>query len=201
MRWSLTALKDHGWDFASDLIYSTLYQIAAGVGTVLLIASQLFGIHHFQALALIIYTLPAGIYYARYRPFGIQVTYTPTSEDEDNSLLPDKIAEEQGNAYIQNGHVTIVMMVKISDKRESFNIKFNTVEEIDLELRDTPQNEHTLNNEPLILSCDEVTTRRFPVVLEVYTSNIMKQPTSEYPLKIKDMDSGRDLLEITLVPR
>lgn len=201
MPWSLSALRMHIWLFMTEYLYSDLSKISAFGFTGFTALSELFGIRPLLFPALLLLVVPPYVYYNKYRPFGIQITYTPMNEPQDGNPAPDKMAEDKGNAYLQNGKCTITFMTKISEKREKFDIRLETADEIQIELRDKPRNEHNITSDPLTLSGENITTREFPVVVDVYSDCNTKQLTDRYPLKIVDVKSGRCLLEITLIPQ
>lgn len=193
-------LKKYIHPALAEYLSSVTFQATGLLGTVCWIVSSVFGSTMLQAIAASVYVVPAISYYLYYRPFGIEVSYTPTVE-KNGERTADKVAEKRGEAHLRNGKCVITLLIDISDYRENFELEFRTSNEVHTEFRDIPRDEHNFSYDPLTLSGSDITTRRFQLVLEVFLEGDTSTPTDEYPLEIVDIESGRNILVITLVSR
>ncbi|TQQ83646.1 hypothetical protein EGH24_02320 [Halonotius terrestris] len=193
-------IKKHIHPALSDYFSSTTFQTTGLVGTVCWILSSLFGSKLLQVIAAAIYVLPASSYYLYYRPFGIDISYTPTTK-ENGKRTADKVAEQRNEAHIQNGECVITFLVDISPQRDDFHLEFSTPDEVYAEFRDIPLEEHDFEYDPLTLSCGNISKRQFQVILEVFLEKDRSKAVKQYPLKVIDAESGRSMLDISIVDR
>lgn len=194
----VATLRKHTHPALSDYLSSLTFKTSGLIGTVCWILSSVLSSTPIQIIAAGIYVVPAATYYIYYRPFGITLSYTPTVE-KDGKRTADKVAEKRGEAYLRNQECTIALLVDVSEYRNSFELEFQTPKEIHAEFRDIPRKEHSFSYDPLALTGANITTRRFQIILEIFLDGDATAPTNEYPLKIVDKLSKRNLLEINLV--
>lgn len=196
----VATIRKHIHPALANYLSSVTFKTTGLFGTVFWILSSIFSSTLLQVAAVSIYIIPAVAYYFRFRPFGIEISYTPTVE-KDGELTADKVAEERGEAHLRNGECVITFLVDISDYKDDFDLEFRTTDEICVELRDIPLEEHSFNRDPLALSATNITARRFQLVTDVFLAQGTTAPTSEYPLKVVDASSGRCIRDIKLVAR
>lgn len=151
----------------------------------------------FATLAVLLHIVPPVVYYKAYGPFGIHIDYTPTKFSEVGQE-PDKISERKGEAVLTDGRGTLFLNVEVSKRMNEFSMKFSTPEEISVELRDIPRKEQDYDRAANVLSCDNITQREFSMVLEIFVQN-QADRRREYPFEIIDEQSGKAIIDITLI--
>lgn len=170
------------------------------VGTVLWIASSIFGSTTIAAAAGATYFVPALGYYLAYRPFGIRVDLTPMVTGE-TTPTPDKVAEERGEAILRDGKCEIHGGVTISEKVDSFALQFDTPDDIRVELLDIPCEEHDFDRDSNTLVASPVSVRRFSFVILVFLVGEDQETTCEFPLRVRDEWNDRTITSIDVITR
>lgn len=197
---SVAHLRAEFRPFLSEYKSSILAWGSGLLGTVLWIASSVLSSTPVAVSAAGMYIVPAVGYYLAYRPFGIQIDFTPITT-VDGEKEPDKVAESRGEAILRSGECELRGGVTISERLDSFAIQFDVPDEIRVELRDIPCAEHKYDFEENILCTDNVSVYRFSIVLLVYLEGNPDGQTNEYPLKIRDGEGGKPVQSIDLVTR
>ena len=186
--------------FFADYKSSILAWGSGIVGTVLWIASSIFGSTAILVTAGAVYIVPAVGYYFAYRPFGINIDLTPMVNGE-SPVVPDKVAEGRGEAVLRGGECEIHGGVNISEKLDSFEIQFSVPDDLRVELIDIPCKEHQYERESNTLSVSTISVRRFSFVLLVYLVGEEDGMTHEFPLRIQDKMNDRTIETIDVVTR
>ncbi len=164
------------------------------------IASSAFGRPLLMYLALGLHTVPASVYYAQNRPYGIEIDVTPTVETREGRE-PDKIAEHNGEAVLRNRRGTLHSAVEISNYRDHFSIVVESPLEVRAEFRTAPRREHDIDRDPLTLIGEDISDREFQLVIELFLLDSGSSVNDQYQMAILDGHSGRTLEEVQLVPR
>ncbi|RZV05208.1 hypothetical protein BDK88_4231 [Natrinema hispanicum] len=167
------------------------------------VASVLFGINGFVSFsrhrlvlgggAITCISLSLAYNYKIGRPFGIDITCTPT-HIVDGERQPDTMSEQRGIAMIQDGELVLHSTVQLSRFTNEFELYLETSAEIEAELRTIPKSEHKYDPEENVLWCEEVNEFDFPLIIEVFPKRGVAEGGRYHKLKIVDQNSGRSLV-------
>lgn len=196
----LQPIRNHLLPFLREYKDSVVAYTTNALAGIAWIASSAFGRPSLMYLALGLHTLPASVYYAKNRPYGIEIDVTPTIET-DGGREPDKIAEQNGEAILRNRRGTLHSAVDISDYRDHFSLVVDTPSEVRAEFRTAPRREHNISRDPLTLEGEDISDREFQLVIELFLLDSGSSGSDRFQIAIMDGHSGRSLDEIKLVPQ
>lgn len=149
-------------------------------------------------LALLFIIISILYHYISGRPFGIDLSCTPTHL-VDGQRQPDKIAENRDLLLLQDGSCTLHGHIQLSKLISQFNIQFSPSDEINADLRNKPKQEHTYLPQDGILKCEKVSERNFPWVLEIYSNSSVSTNDRYHKLELIDLDSNRTLARFDVI--
>ncbi len=147
--------------------------------------------------ALSLHIVPLLGYYKLKSPFGIDFSYTPTVMN-NGERRPDKTSEDNDEAIVEGGRSVLHCHFKISRARDSFEIEFDTPEEVHVELRDIPLTEHQYRPDIPVLTCTDVSEYKFECIVDVFVHD-KNGGRSDYTLRVTDGESDRPLKQIDLI--
>lgn len=162
------------------------------ISTVCWITSSILGSTILQVFAVSALLFPAAVLFTKNRPFGIQVSCTPTTVVE-GQREPDKIAEDKEEVVIENGKAVISARVTIASFIDEFSIHLHSSQSLTVELRAKPRQEHTYDPSENILSCDQITERQFPMTIEIYPPIDPEIRRKHYEFEMVENKSQRKL--------
>lgn len=191
-------LNNSARPFINEYKSSLTVFVSTTIATIFWITSSILGSTVIATLALASHIIPAIVYYYRYKPFGIQIEYTPTAV-ENGVRKVDKQAESRGEAVLRNGQCTIHGLVTLSKTLNSFSLQFDSPTEIAVELRDIPRLEHKYEPDKGVLFCNDVSEFEFTFILNVFLLTESNLPIDDYPLRIIDNQSEKVLTTIRIV--
>lgn len=141
-----------------------------------------------------------GLYqvYRTGRPFGINVSCTPTHL-VNGDREPDKSSEQRGNILIQNNSTKIHGQVELTRFNNSFDIYFDSSSEINVELETVPRREHSYDPERSRLSCRNVSDYQFPIKLVIYPMDTVERAGRYHSLMIRDGNTDRVISEFEVI--
>lgn len=191
-----------GKQYVSHFLDSTTGDFSTVIASVLFGVSGIFPNSGLQKplriVALLIFVLALVYIFIDGRPFGVDVTFTPTHL-VDGEREPDTMSENAGVVLIQNEPTLVYGTIKLSKFTRGFKFKFSTRRDTRVELQMKPRKEHQYDPSENILECDSPSDRSFPVKFEIYpVDDISSRGRYDY-LKLKDESTGKALLEYQII--
>lgn len=194
------SIRNHLLPFLKEYKDSVAAYTTNALAGIAWIASSAFGQPSLMYLAIGLHTVPASVYYAHNRPYGLTIDVTPTVGNGEGRE-PDKIAEQNGEATIRNRRGTLHAAVDISDYRDCFALVVDIPSEIRAEFRTKPRREHNIERDPLTLIGEDISDREFQLVIELFLLDSDTPESDRYQMALLDGHSDRTIEEIKLVPR
>lgn len=151
-----------------------------------------------RALSVPVLVIALGHGYWTGRPLGIKISCIPTHLI-DGERAPDKPSESRNNILIQNGSTKVHGEIKMTKFNNSFDIHFDSLSEIGVELETTPRKEHSYDPENNTLSCQKTSERGFPVKLDVYPKSNVESAGRYHYLTIRDDNTGHALVDFEVI--
>ena len=179
--------------FWEDYLPTTEFRITGPIGTIFWILSGIWQTN-LAILALIIHLGPLLAHYIQNRPFGIDFDYTPTQSKNGE---PDLISADQEQAIIRDGSGKIHARVTLAKSISSFAIRLDTDGSTSVELRDIPKPEHRYDREGNVLWAENVSSRSFQLVIDVFSSQSGRNDRGY--LEVIDESGPSTLAQIELI--
>ncbi|MFY4811609.1 hypothetical protein ACOJIV_02730 [Haloarcula sp. AONF1] len=132
------------------------------------------------------------------RPFGIEVSCTPT-HIVGGEREPDVMSEERDIAMIQDGELVLHGTVSLSQFNDEFDICLETSSEIEAELRTKPRSEQKYNPNTNVLCCDSVSEYEFPLTIEIFPSRTVADGGRYHSFAVVDQHSNRELTKFDVI--
>lgn len=187
----LTEYKDSTANFAA-ITLATLIFWSSGIPTNNRIVNSLRAVAVLVVGASLVYTYLTG------RPFGITIDWTPTHYS-NGSRVPDKMSESRGNALIQDENLLIHGEIQFSKFISDFSLDFSPSSDITVELENKPRKEHEYDPDRVVLSCENMSERSFPVKLRVYPDRPVEQAGRYHELSFIDEKSESTIDQLDVI--
>lgn len=149
-------------------------------------------------LAVVLIALSLGFVYVSGRPFGINISWTPT-HSVNGTREPDTASEKRGNILLQEDTNKLHGQVELSRLTRSFELEFDGSDGVDIELESIPNSEHEYDPKENVLKCSSVSEYQFPMKVNAYPGREVSQAGRYHSLKIRDKQSDRVLQEFDVI--
>lgn len=145
-----------------------------------------------HGLAVVFFVASFVVAAVRGRPYGIEISCTPT-HCVNGSREPDKPSENRGNILLQEETNKLHGEIEVSNVTNSFDLRFETTDGINVELESTPRSEHDYDPAESRLCCEAVTEHTFPIKILLIPSGSTSELGRYHALAIVDEQTGKVL--------